>query len=98
MPSPRPLPPVARACLAILGLILPQAILVESFLGFLGLALLFITHDLAAARALADRIAVMAAGRIVEPGPAVALLGGARTPLARRLFGLSGAAPAVAIT
>ncbi len=63
-----------------------------------GLALLFITHDLAAARALADRIAVMAAGRIVEQGPAVELLGGARTPLARRLLGLSGAGDTVAIT
>jgi peptide/nickel transport system ATP-binding protein len=35
----------------------------------LGLALLFVTHDLAAARAVADEIAVMRAGVVVERGP-----------------------------
>lgn len=35
----------------------------------LGMALLFVTHDLAAARFVADRIVVMAQGRIVEQGP-----------------------------
>jgi peptide/nickel transport system ATP-binding protein len=35
-----------------------------------GLAILLITHDLASARALADRIAVLNRGRIVEEGPA----------------------------
>jgi len=39
-----------------------------------GLALLFITHDLAAARALADRIAVMRDGAIVETGDIAAVL------------------------
>ncbi|NUO78394.1 MAG: ABC transporter ATP-binding protein, partial [Lysobacter sp.] len=34
-----------------------------------GLALLFVTHDLAAAAAVAERIAVLEAGRIVETGP-----------------------------
>ena len=35
----------------------------------LGMSVLFVTHDLAAARIIADRIAVMRAGRIVEQGP-----------------------------
>jgi peptide/nickel transport system ATP-binding protein len=35
----------------------------------LGMAILFVTHDLAAARVVADRIAVMYLGRIVEIGP-----------------------------
>ena len=36
----------------------------------LGMAVLFVTHDLAAARLVADRIAVMYLGRFVELGPA----------------------------
>jgi ABC-type glutathione transport system ATPase component len=39
-----------------------------------GTTMLFITHDLAAARAIADRIAVLDAGRLVELGPAGALV------------------------
>jgi peptide/nickel transport system ATP-binding protein len=36
----------------------------------MGIAMLFVTHDLGAARVVADRIAVMYLGRIVEVGPA----------------------------
>jgi peptide/nickel transport system ATP-binding protein len=36
----------------------------------LGMAMVFVTHDLGAARVVADRIAVMYLGRIVEVGPA----------------------------
>jgi peptide/nickel transport system ATP-binding protein len=39
-----------------------------------GLALLFVTHDLAAAAAVAERIAVLEAGRIVEIGDAAEVL------------------------
>jgi peptide/nickel transport system ATP-binding protein len=35
------------------------------------LAILYITHDIASARYLADRIVVMYAGQVVESGPAV---------------------------
>ena len=35
-----------------------------------GLAMLFITHDIALARKISDRLAVMQHGRIVEEGPA----------------------------
>ncbi|WP_064746047.1 dipeptide ABC transporter ATP-binding protein [Lysobacter antibioticus] len=39
-----------------------------------GLALLFVTHDLSAAAAVAERIAVLEAGRIVETGPTAQVL------------------------
>jgi peptide/nickel transport system ATP-binding protein len=45
-----------------------------------GLSLIFITHDLAAARYVSDRIAIMYAGRLVEMGPATAVLGEPRHP------------------
>ena len=43
----------------------------------LGLSIIFVTHDIGAAVEIADRIAVMYAGRIVEEGPARTLI---RTP------------------
>ena len=39
----------------------------------LGLAILFVTHDLRVAAQICDRIAVMQRGRIVETGPTAAL-------------------------
>lgn len=50
-----------------------------------GRAVLLITHDLAAAERVADRIAVMYAGRIVELGPAKAVLDTPRHPYSRGL-------------
>jgi ABC-type glutathione transport system ATPase component len=51
-----------------------------------GLSLLFITHDLRAAASLADRIAVMQDGCIVECGPAAELLTAAQHPYTRALL------------
>ena len=45
-----------------------------------GLAVLLITHDLAVVAALADRVAVMYAGRIVEHGSSSQILGRPRHP------------------
>jgi ABC-type microcin C transport system duplicated ATPase subunit YejF len=50
-----------------------------------GLSYLFITHDLAVARAIADRIAVMRAGRIVEEGSIAQVLGSPRENYTRKL-------------
>jgi peptide/nickel transport system ATP-binding protein len=40
----------------------------------LGLSIIFVTHDIGAAVEIADRIAVMYAGRIVEEGPSRTLI------------------------
>ena len=49
----------------------------KSLVREIGTSLIWISHDLATVSSLADRIAVMYAGRIVEDGPTVAVL---RTP------------------
>jgi peptide/nickel transport system ATP-binding protein len=52
-----------------------------------GMAYLYITHDLASARYLADRVLVMCDGRVVEEGAVEAVLRSPREPYARRLLG-----------
>ena len=52
----------------------------------LGTAILLITHDLGIVNELADRVAVMYAGRIVEEAPRKALLGAPRHPYTRGLL------------
>jgi peptide/nickel transport system ATP-binding protein len=52
----------------------------------LNLTLLFVTHDLAVARAVADEILVMHGGRVVERGPASEVLESPRDPYTRALL------------
>ena len=72
-----------------------------------GVAALYVTHDLAVVANLADRVAIMYAGRIVEQGPTGALFRDPAHPYGRHLMaaapeidgltqivGLSGRAPA----
>ncbi len=51
-----------------------------------GLALVFITHDLACAKALADQVLVMDQGRILEQGPANKVWQDAQHPVTRALL------------
>jgi peptide/nickel transport system ATP-binding protein len=55
-----------------------------------GTALIWITHDLSVVAGLADEVAVMYAGRVVESGPAPAVLD---TPLHPYTHGLIGSVP-----
>ncbi len=50
-----------------------------------GLAMVYVSHDLAVVAQVADRIAVMYAGRVVEEGPAAELLAAPRHPYTRGL-------------
>jgi peptide/nickel transport system ATP-binding protein len=51
----------------------------------LGMAVLFVTHDLSVARVVADRIAVMYLGRIVELGAAAQIVAQPRHPYTKAL-------------
>ena len=51
-----------------------------------GLAMLFVTHDLAAAAAVAERIAVLEQGRIVESGATAEVMAAPRHPHTRALL------------
>jgi oligopeptide/dipeptide ABC transporter ATP-binding protein len=51
-----------------------------------GMAMIFVTHDLGLVEEVADRVAVMYAGRIVEEGPADAVLGRPLHPYTRALL------------
>lgn len=51
-----------------------------------GLGLLLVSHDLASVAAVADRVAVMCDGRIVETGPSVRVLGSPREHYTRELL------------
>jgi peptide/nickel transport system ATP-binding protein len=53
----------------------------------MGLSLLFITHDLALIRTIADRVAVMTEGRIVEQGPMEQIFTSPGADYTRKLLG-----------
>ena len=52
----------------------------------LGLTMIFISHNLSVVRYMADRIAVMYDGRIVEQGPTADLIGSPQQPYTRSLL------------
>jgi peptide/nickel transport system ATP-binding protein len=60
--------------------------LLERLRAEMGLSLLFITHDLALIRTIADRVLVMTGGRIVEHGPVDTILGAPAADYTRRLL------------
>src|SRR5215471_13990764 len=60
---------------------------VQSLCAESGTALIWITHDLAVVAGLADRVAVMYAGRIVEQGPVDAVFARPLHPYTRGLIG-----------
>ncbi|MBY0408138.1 MAG: ATP-binding cassette domain-containing protein, partial [Rickettsiales bacterium] len=53
----------------------------------MGMAMLFITHDLTLVRRLADRVAVMKAGEIVEIGPVAEVFAQPKHPYTQMLLG-----------
>lgn len=53
----------------------------------LGLAMVFISHDIQTVRYISDRIAVMNKGKVVEEGPAKELLANPKDPYTKKLLG-----------
>lgn len=53
----------------------------------LGMGVIFVTHDLGVAGEIADRVAVMYAGRVVEEGPVGPFMAGPLHPYAQGLLG-----------
>lgn len=60
--------------------------LLESLRRELGMAMLFVTHDLAAARFATDRVVVMRNGEVVEEGPADQIVTAPRADYTRELL------------
>ncbi len=53
----------------------------------MGMGVIFVTHDLGVAGEIADRVAVMYAGKVVEDGPVAGLMRGPLHPYAQGLLG-----------
>ncbi|MER2603585.1 MAG: dipeptide ABC transporter ATP-binding protein, partial [Candidatus Competibacter phosphatis] len=60
--------------------------LLKELQGRLGMAILFITHDLSIVRKMADRVCVMQAGEVVETGAVAELFANPRHPYTRQLL------------
>jgi microcin C transport system ATP-binding protein len=60
--------------------------LLKELQGRLGMAMLFITHDLGIVRRIADRVCVMLKGRIVEQGPVADIFGNPQHDYTKRLL------------
>jgi peptide/nickel transport system ATP-binding protein len=60
--------------------------LLKEIQGEMGMAVMLITHDLGVVAEIADRVAVMYAGRIVETGPIEAIFGEMRHPYTKGLW------------
>ncbi len=60
--------------------------LLKELQGRLGMAMLFITHDLGIVRKIADDVAVMQRGRIVEAGPVEQVFGAPQHPYTKALL------------
>ena len=75
--------PIAMADVSVRALILE---LMKKLKAEFNLTYLFITHDLATAKYLCDRVAVMYLGRIVELAPRDVLFGGPHHPYTRALL------------
>lgn len=60
--------------------------LIRTLRAQLGMTVLFVTHDLAVARLMGDRIVVMTQGSIVETGPVAQVIGSPAHPYTRTLL------------
>jgi microcin C transport system ATP-binding protein len=60
--------------------------LLKELQGRLGMAMLFITHDLGIVRRIADRVCVMLKGKIVEQGPVAEIFDNPQHDYTRRLL------------